>query len=93
MVLSGAELLLYPTAIGSEPEAPDMDSSGHWERTMVGHSAANMVPVIACNRIGSEIFPKSSITFYGQSSIAVAVLMFNVYMPQEAVLLRLEQAR
>ena len=65
MVLQGAEILLYPTAIGSEPENPDYSSAGHWQRTMVGHSAANMVPVVASNRIGTEKFTGSEITFYG----------------------------
>ena len=48
----GAELLLYPTAIGSEPQAPDYDSRRHWQRVMQGHAAANMVPVVAANRVG-----------------------------------------
>lgn len=69
MVLQGAEMLFYPTAIGSEPKNSGLDSSAHWERTMVGHSAANMVPVIACNRIGTESFVDSHITFYGSSFI------------------------
>lgn len=66
MVLQGAEILLYPTAIGSEPTNPTYDSSGHWTRTMQGHAAANMVPVVASNRIGTETFAQSSITFYGR---------------------------
>jgi len=74
MALLGAELLLYPTAIGSEPPpALSLDSSGHWQRTMQGHAAANMVPVIASNRIGTEhatLDPALEITFYGQSFIA-----------------------
>ncbi len=69
LALQGAEVILYPTAIGSEPENPEYDSSAHWERCMVGHSACNMVPVIASNRIGTETFEKSSITFYGNSLI------------------------
>ena len=56
---------VYPTAIGSEPKNPTYDSSAHWERTMVGHSAANMVPIVVSNRIGVEVINKSSITFYG----------------------------
>jgi N-carbamoylputrescine amidase len=67
MALQGAELLLYPTAIGSEPCDPSFDSSAHWERTMLGHAAANLVPVMAANRIGTEVFSKSSITFYGMN--------------------------
>ena len=61
----GADLILYPTAIGSEPTSPEYDSSAHWERVMVGHSAANMIPIVATNRVGMEKFSKSSITFYG----------------------------
>jgi N-carbamoylputrescine amidase len=66
MALQGADFLFYPTAIGSEPGNPSYSSAGHWERTMVGHSAANMVPVIASNRIGTETFSESEITFYGK---------------------------
>ena len=67
MVLQGAELLLYPTAIGSEPQNPELDSRGHWQRVMQGHAAANMVPVIAANRIGTEVGKSCSVTFYGAS--------------------------
>ena len=74
MALMGAELLLYPTAIGSEPPpAITLDSSGHWQRTMQGHAAANMVPLIASNRIGTEYATqdeKLELTFYGHSFIA-----------------------
>ncbi|WP_317931452.1 N-carbamoylputrescine amidase [Halioxenophilus sp. WMMB6] len=69
MVLEGAELLFYPTAIGSEPQAADYDSRDHWQRVMQGHSAANMVPVIASNRVGSEVGGSCEITFYGSSFI------------------------
>ncbi len=69
MVLQGAEVLLYPTAIGSEPGYPDMDSSGHWQRVMQGHSAANCVPVVASNRIGLEKGESCDVTFYGSSFI------------------------
>ncbi len=70
MALAGAELLLYPTAIGSEPPAPDWDSSGHWQRTMQGHAAANLMPVIAANRYGHEQGAADrAITFYGSSFI------------------------
>ena len=54
MALKGAELLFYPTAIGSEPQDPGLDSRDHWQRAMQGHAAANMVPLIASNRIGRE---------------------------------------
>lgn len=70
MALMGAELLLYPTAIGSEPEAPDVDSKDHWQRCMVGHAACNLVPVIASNRVGKEQAGSSFIEFYGSSFIA-----------------------
>jgi N-carbamoylputrescine amidase len=70
MVLQGAELLLYPTAIGSEPLDPSIDSSGHWQRTMQGHAAANIVPLVASNRIGTEEGQKYTMTFYGSSFIA-----------------------
>ena len=70
MALHGAELLLYPTAIGSEPQDPTLDSKDHWTRTMQGHAAANMVPLIASNRIGREDGQQNGITFYGSSFIA-----------------------
>ena len=70
MALMGAELLLYPTAIGSEPEAPQVDSKDHWQRCMVGHAACNLMPVIASNRIGREQAGSSFIEFYGSSFIA-----------------------
>ena len=70
MALMGAELLLYPTAIGSEPESPGVDSKDHWQRCMVGHAACNLVPVVASNRIGTERQYGSELTFYGSSFIA-----------------------
>jgi N-carbamoylputrescine amidase len=70
MALMGAELLLYPTAIGSEPQNPELDSSAHWQRTMQGHAAANLVPLVASNRIGTEVGEKYTMTFYGSSFIA-----------------------
>jgi N-carbamoylputrescine amidase len=70
LALRGAELLLYPTAIGSEPQDPSIDSSGHWQRVMQGHAAANVMPVIAANRIGSEPGRDATVTFYGSSFIA-----------------------
>jgi N-carbamoylputrescine amidase len=69
MALQGAEALLYPTAIGSEPGYPDIDSCGHWQRAMQGHSAANCLPVIASNRIGLETGESCDVTFYGSSFI------------------------
>ncbi|MCA3017646.1 MAG: N-carbamoylputrescine amidase, partial [Rhodocyclaceae bacterium] len=69
MALQGAELLFYPTAIGSEPHDATIDSSAHWQRTQQGHAAANVVPVIASNRVGRETEQESAITFYGASFI------------------------
>jgi N-carbamoylputrescine amidase len=70
LVLGGAEFLLYPTAIGSEPSDPSLDSMEHWRLVMRGHAAANMVPVVASNRIGVETTDAVSMTFYGSSFIA-----------------------
>ena len=69
MALKGAEILLYPTAIGSEPVLLK-DSKPHWQRCMQGHAAANIMPVIASNRIGKEVQGDSEMTFYGSSFIA-----------------------
>ncbi len=71
MALKGAELLFYPTAIGSEPDS-DIDSRPHWQRCMEGHAACNMIPVIASNRIGVEKDDESELTFYGSSFITDA---------------------
>ncbi|MFT5483217.1 MAG: N-carbamoylputrescine amidase [Halieaceae bacterium] len=73
MVLAGADLLFYPTAIGSEPGEPGIDSREHWRRVMQGHGAANVVPVITSNRIGHEIASTDSnlnMDFYGNSFIS-----------------------
>ena len=71
MALKGADMLLYPTAIGSEPPpAPAVDSRDHWRRVMQGHAAANYVPLAAANRIGTERGRSGEITFYGSSFIA-----------------------
>ncbi|MES2668032.1 MAG: N-carbamoylputrescine amidase [Pseudomonadota bacterium] len=71
MALMGAEMLLYPTAIGSEPPNPGYDSQPHWEMVMRGHAAANILPVVASNRIGREVAPEGrDVTFYGSSFIA-----------------------
>ena len=66
MVLMGAEILLYPTAIGSEPEEPNLNTKDPWQRAMIGHAVSNVIPVAAANRIGLE----GSQTFYGHSFIA-----------------------
>jgi N-carbamoylputrescine amidase len=70
MALRGAEILCYPTAIGSEPHDPTYESSEHWRRVMQGHAAANLMPVVASNRIGLERGAATEITFYGSSFIA-----------------------
>ena len=66
LALMGAELIFYPTAIGSEPEI-GVDSKDHWQRVQMGHAAANTVPVIAANRIGVEAGKSCTLTFYGSS--------------------------
>ena len=70
MTLMGAEMLFYPTAIGGELNKPDLDSKDHWQMVMRGHAAANILPVIASNRIGEETSGDLSLTFYGSSFIA-----------------------
>lgn len=69
MALAGAEMLFYPTAIGSEPPEPGYDSSAHWRRVMQGHAGANLIPVVASNRVGTERGKQTEITFYGSSFI------------------------
>ena len=66
MMLMGADILFYPTAIGSEPDAPQLDTKDLWQRAMIGHAVSNVVPVVAANRIGTE----QNQTFYGSSFIA-----------------------
>ena len=66
MMLLGAEILFYPTAIGSEPHEPDLDTRDPWQRAMIGHAVSNVVPVVAANRIGVE----GGQRFYGSSFIA-----------------------
>jgi N-carbamoylputrescine amidase len=70
MALMGAEVIFYPTAIGSEPQDGGIDSKDHWQMCMRGHAAQNLVPVVASNRVGVESDEDSSITFYGSSFIA-----------------------
>jgi N-carbamoylputrescine amidase len=70
MALMGAEVLLYPTAIGSEPHDASIDSRDHWQRCMQGHAAANVMPLVASNRVGTERGQKYEMTFYGSSFIA-----------------------
>ncbi len=66
MVLQGAEVLLYPTAIGSEPEEPNLDTRDLWTRAMIGHAVSNVVPIVSANRVGNE----GGQIFYGSSFIA-----------------------
>jgi N-carbamoylputrescine amidase len=70
MVLKGAELLIYPTAIGSEPADRAWDSRDHWQRVMQGHAGANLTPLIAANRVGVEKGKSGEMVFYGSSFIA-----------------------
>jgi N-carbamoylputrescine amidase len=73
MCLDGAEILLYPTAIGTEPENPSLDTALPWRTAMLGHSVSNLVTVVAANRIGDEPGPKGVQHFYGTSFIASAL--------------------
>jgi N-carbamoylputrescine amidase len=68
MMMLGAEVLFFPTAIGSEPHEPDLDTRDPWQRAMVGHAVSNIVPVVAANRVGDE----HGQVFYGSSFIADA---------------------
>jgi N-carbamoylputrescine amidase len=70
MALMGAELLFFPTAIGAEPQDPGIDSRDHWQRTMQGHAAANIMPLICSNRIGCERGKSWTVDYYGSSFIA-----------------------
>ena len=65
LMLMGADILFYPTAIGDEPHDPGLDTSRLWRRAMIGHAVSNVVPVVAANRIGTECGQ----TFYGHSFI------------------------
>jgi N-carbamoylputrescine amidase len=70
MVLEGAEILLYPTAIGSEPQDLAIDTHLQWQRAMQGHAVANAVPIVAANRIGLEENDGATQSYYGHSFIA-----------------------
>jgi N-carbamoylputrescine amidase len=70
MALAGADILFYPTAIGSEPEEPDFDSRDPWQRAMIGHAVSNCVGVVAANRVGTEGEGGGAITFYGSSFVS-----------------------
>ena len=69
LTLKGADLIFYPSAIGSEPHMPELNSKDHWVNTMIGHAAANQIPIIASNRIGKEIEGDIELNFYGNSFI------------------------
>jgi N-carbamoylputrescine amidase len=70
MALLGAEILFYPTAIGSEPQDLSIDSRDHWQRAMQGHAASNIMPLVASNRVGTERGEHWKVTYYGSSFIA-----------------------
>ncbi len=70
MALKGAEVLLFPTAIGEEPQDRSIDTRDHWQRTMQGHAAANVMPLVASNRIGTERGHQWTVRYYGSSFIA-----------------------
>lgn len=70
LALLGAEILCFPTAIGSEPADAALDSAGHWRRVMQGHAGANIMPLIASNRVGTERDGATEVTFYGTSFVA-----------------------
>lgn len=88
MTLMGAEMLLYPTAIGSELDKPEFDSKDHWQMVMRGHAAANILPVIASNRIGRESSGDLSMDFYGSSFIAneIGAIVCEADRDSEAVI-------
>ena len=68
LALQGAEIIFFPTAIGSEPDI-NIDSKEHWQRVQMGHSATNTIPIVVANRIGKEVGESCSLTFYGSSFI------------------------
>lgn len=88
MALMGAEILCYPTAIGSEPQDPTLDTQPHWQRVMQGHAAANMLPLLASNRVGVERGDAGELRFYGSSFIAdeTGALIAQAARDGEAVL-------
>ena len=89
MVLQGAELLLYPTAIGSEPYDLTLDTHKQWQRAMQGHAVANAVPVVAANRVGREENDGASQTYYGHSFMAdhVGEIVASFGAKEEGVLI------
>jgi N-carbamoylputrescine amidase len=95
LALLGAEVLCFPTIIGSDPVFPGLDCLGHWQRTMQGHAAANMLPLVCANRIGTETGvgnaaqPPLTLTFHGGSFIAdpTGAKVAEAGRAEEAVLL------
>jgi N-carbamoylputrescine amidase len=70
MMLMGADLLFFPTAIGNEPHDPELDTRRLWVRAMIGHAVSNVVPVVAANRVGTEpTGDREGAHFYGNSFI------------------------
>jgi N-carbamoylputrescine amidase len=88
MALKGAEILLYPTAIGSEPSDPTIDTAGPWRRVMQGHAVANCTPVVAANRFGHEPGSTQTVNFYGTSFICdqYGAIVADAGRDQEAVI-------
>lgn len=88
MALLGAEILFYPTAIGAEPQDPGIDSRDHWQRAMQGHSASNIMPLVASNRIGTEKGERWTVTYYGSSFITdqTGALLQQADRSNEAIL-------
>jgi N-carbamoylputrescine amidase len=86
--LLGAEILFYPTAIGAEPQDPSIDSRDHWQRAMQGHSASNIMPLVASNRIGTEKGERWTVTYYGSSFITdqTGALLKQADRSSEAIL-------
>ena len=70
MALMGAQVLFYPTAIGSEPHDASLDTRDPWRRAMCGHAVSNVIPVVAANRIGTETVVANTQSYYGSSFIA-----------------------
>ena len=90
LALQGAEIIFFPTAIGSEPHDPTLDSKDHWQRTQQGHAAANLTPVVVSNRVGVEKEDDWQITFYGSSFITdgVGAKIAELDRQEEAVLVQ-----
>jgi N-carbamoylputrescine amidase len=88
MALLGADILMYPTAIGAEPQDLTIDSRDHWQRVMQGHAGANVMPVLAANRVGTEQGERWTVTYYGSSFITdhTGAMLQMANRTEEAVL-------